>query len=247
MSTNIINFNTATKSLNDAKFEADVLAKIHESSPKRWWLVRRKSHQFDNQQLDLIFFRDLGDVLKQIPTDQHRYKMLIPLYQYLNYIQVNDEHTDALLEGYFGDNHTALNIHNCPTSALAFIAKYPDQQQFLAPELSYESFLFSDLVPIYMINKFGELEKVKENNSVDCDLYVHFEHTEFIELVFKSFSLIVSNYYFAKDGFIQIWHQYLTLMQENAEAPNIENIHHMYWLSFCPELANLSNTAKGVN
>jgi hypothetical protein len=47
MTTNIINFNTATKSLNDAKFEADVLAKIHESSPKRWWMVRREPHQFD--------------------------------------------------------------------------------------------------------------------------------------------------------------------------------------------------------
>lgn len=247
MSTNIINFNTATKSLNDAKFEADVLAKIHESSPSRWWMARRYSDQFETQQFDLIFLRDLGDLLKQSDPEQNRRKMLTPLYQYLKYINVNGEHADALLEGYLFDNLNPLNLYLCPELASTFIAKNPDKSQFITPEFSYESFLFSDLVPIYMVNKFGECEQDKENNIVNCDLYIQLEHTEFIEMIFRPYSIFVEHKEFAKDGFIKTWSSYLALMQQNIISENLENIHRMYWFSFCPELADLTNTTKGVN
>lgn len=72
-------------------------------------------------------------------------------------------------------------------------------------------------------------------------------HTEFIELVFRSYSLLVERGEFANTGFLGVWQQYLELMQQHATSDNLEEIHRTYWLSLCPEISNLANTTQGVN
>lgn len=247
MSTNVINFDTATKVINAAEFKAYITAKVHESNPQRWWIVTRKSDNLANHQFDLVFFRDLGDTLNQIEPEQQRHKMLVPLYQYLDYIEINSEHSDKLLSGFFNYAYIPLDVHHSPDVNLSFIHHYPTQQGFITEELTYFNFAPSDLVPFYMVNKHGELEREKNENKTYCDLYIEFEHIKFAELVFRAYSLLVECGAFARPEFLNEWQRYLELMQNNATADNLEELHRMYWLSYHPELANLSNTAKGVN
>ena len=236
-----------TPATNGENLHNHLLTKINDSTPQRWWIVKRISDNYSAQQFDMIFFRDLGDVINQTDPKGDRHQMLIPLMQWLDFIEVKREHSEALLEGYFNDNHQALDVHNCPLVALAMIRDTPERLPFISDELAYESFALDDLVPIYMVNLSGELEREQTNNPPHCEFYIQLEHIEFAEFVFRAYSLLVERGEFTKLGCAEAWERYLTMMQENALAENLEEIHRAYWLSLCPDLSSVANTIKGVN
>lgn len=244
-------FNTPTIAQNDANFTnylAYLQDKLQGASPRRWWMVRRFTDQFQGQQFDMLFFRDLEDLFKNKNPEDDRHQMLIPMYQWLEFIGVNNESSQNLLETFLTDNCSALDVHYYPATALYVVANNPERQSFTTDEISLESFIHDDdSVPIYMVNKRGEMEREKDDNVVYAEFYFKFEHIEFFELVFRCYSLLVDNNQFKNPKLLPVWQQYLTLMQENATADNLEDIHRSYWFSHCPEFANLCNTAKGVN
>lgn len=229
------------------EFTAYIKTLFNKRNPRRWWMVTRQADILDNQQFDLLFFRDLEDLFLVDSPENHRHKMLVPLLQYTKYIDINPDHTDALIEGYLSDNCSELDIHYSPKTAINLIKCDPAKAQLTNDEVCSESFLYSDLVPIYLVNKPRALEDIPDDSIIEAELYVLCEHTEFIELVFRSYSLFVEYEKFAKDGFSKVWQDYLTLMQENPTAPNIEEIHRAYWFSLCPEISNLTNSATSFN
>ena len=251
MQNNTTNFNTPTIAPNDGNFTnylAYLQDKLQEASPRRWWMVRRFTDQFQGQQFDMLFFRDLEDSFKNKNPEDDRRQMLIPLYQWLEFIGVNGDNSDNLLASFLTDNCSTLDVHCYPATALYVVASNPKRQAFTTDEISLESFIHDDLVPIYMVNKRGEMERPdREENPINVELYFKLEHIEFFELVFRAYSLLVENNQFENPNLLPIWQQYLTLMQENATAENLEEIHRGYWFSHCPEFANLGNTIKGVN
>lgn len=251
MQNNATNFNTPTIAQNDGNFTnylTYLQDRIQEASPRRWWMVRRFTDQFQGQQFDMLFFRDLEDLFKNKNPEDDRHQMLIPLYQWLEFIEVNNESSENLLASFLTDNYSSLDVHCYPATALYVVASNPERQSFTTDEISLESFIYDDLVPIYLVNKRGEMERPdRAENPIDVEFYFKFEHVEFFELVFRCYSLLVENKQFENPKLLPVWQQYLTLMQENASADNLEEIHRGYWLSHCPEFANLCNTAKGVN
>lgn len=250
MQNNTTNFNTPTIAQNDGNFTnylAYLQDKLQEASPRRWWMVRRFTDQFQGQQFDMLFFRDLEDLFKNKNPEDDRRQMLIPLYQWLEFIGVNGENSDNLLASFLTDNCSTLDVHCYPATALYVVASNPERQAFTTDEISLESFIHDDLVPIYMVNKRGEMERPdRAENPINVELYFKLEHIEFFELVFRCYSLLVENKQFENPKLLPVWQQYLTLMQENATADNLEEIHRSYWLSYS-SIANLGNTIKGVN
>ena len=245
--TKIINFNP-TNSNKAREYLAEIKAKLNEHNPRRWWWVRRFSDQFMGQQFDLIFCRDMEDTFTNDDPEMDNKQMLIPLYQWLEFMEVGNANSDNLLEVFLSDNYYPLDVHYYPTTTLYLLQEKPDRANFASDEQCLESFLHDDeIVPIYMVSQRGEMERVKDDNVVYAEAYFKFEHLVFFELVFRCYSLLVDAGEFKKPELLPIWHNYLELMQRNAAANNLEEIHRMFWSSYCPELQDLTNTAKGVN
>ena len=243
----IINFNP-TNSNKAHEYLEEIKAKLNEHNPRRWWWVRRFSDQFMEQKFDLIFCRDMADTFNIDDPEMDHRQMLIPLYQWLEFMEVSNANSDNLLEVFLSDNYYPLNVHYHPTTTLYLLQEKPDRANFASDELCLESFLHDDeIVPIYMVSKPGEMERAKDDNVVYTDCYFKFEHLHFFELVFRCYHLLVEAGEFKKPELLPIWHNYLELMQRNAAVENIEEIHRMYWSSYCPELQDLTNTVKGVN
>ncbi|MBX9866607.1 MAG: hypothetical protein K2Y14_06800, partial [Burkholderiales bacterium] len=191
MANKVTLFTTTPKSRNNAPFESHLLAKIQESELNSWWVVHRTSTQFNDHQFNLLVFRDLADVLHISYPARHKHKLLIPLYQYLDYIQINSEHSEKLLEVFFHDSYIPLDVHHQPIVSLGFIKQYRHKQNFITNEFSWYGFYQNEIVPIYLVNKQGELENQESGHLPHCDLYIEFEHIKFAELVFRAYSLLV--------------------------------------------------------
>lgn len=223
------------------------LKQKYEDDPRRLWSVKRLNDYFDGHNFDMLFFREVVSTCLEDNTEKHQLQTLIPLNQYLAYMEIDLTHSDKLIEGFFRDNQQSLDVIYEPDCYKEIIAINPNKAQFLSYEVSYESFIYRDLVPIYIVNKCGECTVNNFNDIVSGDFYVQLEHLIFIEFVCRSYSMFVKSGEFAKAGFLDVWDRYLTLMQENATSENLEEIHRAFWISQCPELANLNQTTNSIN
>lgn len=225
----------------------DKIKELYRNDTRRFWIVQRLTDEFKTHSFDMVFCREFMATITEGNPENHKLQTLVPLNEYLSYMDIDMSHADKLLEGFFTDNTQDLSVYNIPDVRNEALQIGSNKVSFITDELCYHSFEHTELVPIYMVNKQDTLTLDSTTDLVEADYYILLQHAEFIEFVFRSYSVFVKTNQFAKDGFLPVWNSYLTLMQANSTAKNLEEIHRIYWLSQCPEYAHAHKFSNSTN
>jgi|GEM_PF-6669194 len=206
----------------------------YQADNKCFYMVINHNDKFQQHNFDLLFFRDILSYYNE-SKEEHNINTLVPLYQWAKYLEIDKTHVDTLIEGYLSEWFSEVNTYRNDE-----FTKWFDINQ-----IAYYNFDIKEYIPIYLVNQHEELEK---DTPPVSNYYVHLKHLEAIEMIFRSYSLFVTYNEFTKPGFIEIWTNYLVLMEQNALANNLQDIHSSYWLSHCPEIASINNAiSKEIN
>ena len=90
------------------------------------------------------------------------------------------------------------------------------------------------LYSIYDINK--SIKSIEKNVTSQSNYYIQLMHINAIELIYITYSKCTKLDLINDEDFLNIWYEYLNLIQENAKKENLEKLHIMFWSNMYPSL-----------